>query len=84
MGGFFAYAAFTVSPEQAGSIADALNWIRGLPFGGILYLVVAVGLVSFGAYNLILARYRIVREHAMTHDMHRAARTAASLAGFDR
>lgn len=84
MGGFFAYAAFTVSPEQAGSIADALNWIRGLPFGGILYFVVAVGLASFGAYNLIQARYRIVREPVMTHDMHRAERTAASLAGFDR
>ena len=84
MGGLFAYAAFTVSPEHAGSIADALNWIRGLPSGGVLYLVVAAGLASFGAYNLVQARYRVVREPAMTHDMHRAAQTAASLAGFHR
>jgi len=61
VGCFFAYAAFTVNPEQAGSVSDALNWIRGLPFGGVLYSLVAIGLASFGVYNLVQARYRIVR-----------------------
>lgn len=62
VGCFFVYAAFTVNPDQAGSVSDALNWIRGLPFGGVLYLIAAVGLASFGAYNLVQARYRVVRE----------------------
>lgn len=84
VGGFFCYAAVTVSPEQAGSIADALNWIRGLPFGGALYTVVAIGLASFGAYNLIQARYRIVRAPAVSHDIKDAAKMSASLVGFRR
>jgi len=72
VGGFFCYAAFMVSPEQAGSIADALNWIRGLPFGGVLYTTVAIGLASFGAYNLIQARYRIVRAPSVTREIKNA------------
>jgi hypothetical protein len=60
-GVFFCYAAFTIDPQQAGSIADALTWLRQLPFGGILYVLAALGLFSFGGYNLIEGRYRIVR-----------------------
>jgi hypothetical protein len=60
-GVFFAYAGFTVDPEQAGSISEALSWLRRLPFGSGLYVAVAIGLAAFGIYNLIEARYRIVR-----------------------
>lgn len=60
-GVLFAYAGFTVDPEQAGSISEALSWLRQLPFGSIVYVVVAVGLAAFGIYNLVGARYRIVR-----------------------
>lgn len=84
VGGFFSYAALTVSPDQAGSVADALNWLRSLPFGGALYTLVAIGLASFGAYNLIQARYRMVREPAMAHDIENAARMSARLAGLGR
>ncbi|MGJ7043716.1 hypothetical protein J2Y63_007002 [Shinella sp. BE166] len=59
-GVFFCYAAFTLDPQQAGSLADALIWLRQLPFGGILYVLAAPGLFSFGGYNLIEARYRLV------------------------
>lgn len=61
LGCFVVYAAVSVAPEQAGGMVEALNWIRGLPFGGALYSVVALGLASFGIYNLVEARYRIVR-----------------------
>lgn len=84
VGGFFAYAASSICPEQADSMADALNWLRRLPFGGALYGIVAVGLASFGTCNLIQARYRLVSEPAITHEVRNAARTAASLAGFNR
>ncbi|MBP1849801.1 DUF1206 domain-containing protein [Rhizobium halophytocola] len=60
VGVFFCYAAFTVDPDQAGSMGDALAWVRQLPFGAILYFIVALGLAAFGLYNMIEARYRIV------------------------
>ncbi|MFF0923347.1 DUF1206 domain-containing protein [Rhizobium leguminosarum] len=60
VGIFFCYAAFTVDPGQAGSISDALTFVRQLPFGAVLYLVVAIGLAAFGIYNLVEARYRTV------------------------
>ena len=57
----FAYAGFRVDPQQAGSMSDALQWLRQLPFGSVIYLIVAVGLAAFGIYNLVEARYRIVK-----------------------
>jgi hypothetical protein len=75
VGGFFVYAAFTVDPHQAGSIADALNWIRSLPFGGVLYTIVAVGLASFGAYNLIQARCRVVHNPELRAEARTAKET---------
>ncbi len=61
VGVFFCYAAFTVNPDQAGSMSDALTWVRGLPMGGVLYLIVAIGLAAFGVYNFVEARYRQVQ-----------------------
>lgn len=61
IGVFFFYAALTVDPDQAGSMADALTWVRQLPFGAALYIVMGLGLISFGVYSLIQARYRHVR-----------------------
>ncbi|MBW9050950.1 DUF1206 domain-containing protein [Rhizobium mesosinicum] len=73
-GVLFAYAGFRVDPAQAGSIADALQWLRQLPFGSVLYIAVAVGLAAFGFYNLVEARYRIVREPSL-NDVKRALPT---------
>jgi len=58
VGGFILYAAFTVSPDQAGGTREALDYVRQLPFGTWLYAIVALGLVAFGAYGFIQARYR--------------------------
>lgn len=60
-GGLFIYAGLTVDPEKAGGLSDALQWVRELPIGSILFLVMAVGLVCFGAYSLIVAKYRRIR-----------------------
>ncbi|MUZ83944.1 DUF1206 domain-containing protein [Agrobacterium vitis] len=60
-GMFFAYAGLTLDPEQAGGISDALLSLRQLPFGAVVYIVVAAGLAAFGIYNLVEARYRVVR-----------------------
>lgn len=81
VGGFLVYAAFNVAPERAGSIGDALNWIRGLPYGGTLYSVAALGLVSFGVYNLIQAKYRIVRAPEVGAEIRDAAQMSSKLVG---
>lgn len=82
VGGFFVYAAFTVSPERAASAGDALNWLRGLPFGAVLYFIVAVGLASFGFYNLIQARYRIVRKPTVRAEIQDATQMSSKIAGL--
>lgn len=65
IGGFLGYAAFTVSPEQAGGTAEALDYVHSLPFGPWLYGLIALGLVAFGVYGLIQARYRSLSAPAM-------------------
>jgi len=60
-GMLFVFAGIHVNPEEAGNMADALHWVRELPFGGILYVAVALGLAAFGLHNFIESRYRIVR-----------------------
>ncbi|NHT76916.1 DUF1206 domain-containing protein [Rhizobiaceae bacterium CRRU44] len=57
-GGFFVFAAFVVDSKQAGSIPEALDWVSNLPWGTYLYALAAAGLVAFGVYSFIEARYR--------------------------
>lgn len=71
IGGFLGYAAFTVSPENAGGIADALNYVHGLPFGRWLYGIAALGLVAFGGYSVVQGLYRKVDAPDMS-DVRRA------------
>lgn len=60
VGGFILFAAFTVSPENAGGISEALDWVHALPFGRWLYGLGALGLVAFGGYSIIQGLYRHV------------------------
>jgi len=62
---FFLYAAYAVDPNQAGGLSDALAWVRQLPFGAILYLMTALGLLAFGVYSFIEARYRRIKPPAI-------------------
>jgi hypothetical protein len=64
-GVLFVFAGINVDPNQAGNMADALHWVRQLPFGSILNIAIAIGLAAFGVYNLIEARYRIVRSPSL-------------------
>ena len=61
VGVLFMYAGVHVNPNEAGNTADALNWLRQLPFGSALYILVSAGLAAFGIYNLVEARYRVVK-----------------------
>lgn len=60
VGGFLVYAAFSVSPENAGGTAEALDYVYALPFGRWLYGLIALGLVAFGLYSIIQGLYRHV------------------------
>lgn len=51
------WSADTESGEAPG-LQDALSFIQGLPFGGILLAFMGVGLLAFGAYSLAEARWR--------------------------
>lgn len=53
-------AAVTHKPSQSGGIDKALLTLRNQPFGEILVLLAALGLVIFGVYGLCEARWRKV------------------------
>jgi len=63
-GGFLLVAAFTSNANQAKGFADSLSALRAMPFGGWLFAAVALGLVAFGCYQLIEARYRRIMGRA--------------------
>lgn len=72
IGGFLIYGALTVSPEQAGGTADALAYIRGLPFGAVLYAAAALGLFAYGGYSITEGLYRRIETHKVHGKLRRA------------
>lgn len=61
IGCFFLYAAWTVNPQEAGGIAEALNWLREQPYGTWLLAAAGAGLLLFAGYSFIEAVYRKIR-----------------------
>lgn len=59
IGGFLLYAGITVSPEQAGGVGQAFDWLRGLPGGRWLVAALALGLLGFALENIVEAIYRV-------------------------
>jgi succinate dehydrogenase/fumarate reductase cytochrome b subunit len=59
-GGLVIDAAVTHRASQSGGIDKALLTLRDQPFGAVLLLLVALGLVVFGIYGLCEARWRKV------------------------
>lgn len=50
-------AAFTHDPEKSSGLDAALTSLVGLPFGVVVLLVIAVGLIAYGAYCFVRARF---------------------------
>jgi hypothetical protein len=67
VGCFLGYAALTISPDRAAGTAEALDYVHALPFGPWLYGTIALGLVAFGAYGVIEARYRSIEAPSQFH-----------------
>jgi hypothetical protein len=58
LGGFLIQAALTHNPEEAGGIGRALGELASQPYGPWLLGIVAAGLVAYGFFCFVLARYR--------------------------
>ena len=57
VGALFVAAALTADPSEATGLDGALKTLAALPFGTVILLVVAFGLLSYGVYCMIRARY---------------------------
>lgn len=63
IGVFLIRAAIKYNPNEAGGLGDALRSLADSPFGPWVLAVVAVGLVAYGGYMMIEAKYhRIITE----------------------
>jgi hypothetical protein len=56
-GVLFVVAAVTVDPKQATGLDGALRSLSSLPFGQVLLVAVGIGLIAFGLYTFVRARY---------------------------
>lgn len=61
IGAFLARAGFADSAEQAAGTGEALAAIGRQPLGEWLLAGVALGLIAYGAYEIVQARYRVIR-----------------------
>ena len=59
-GVFLVVAAARYQPQQAKGIDSSLRALAGTPLGPWLLVVIALGLITFGAYSLCEARWRRV------------------------
>ena len=58
IGVFFILSALHLSPGKAKGMKGALIALQKQPYGDVLFLVVAFGLIAFAVYSLIEAKYR--------------------------
>lgn len=58
VGVFLIVAALRHDPHQAKGLGGALQALAAQPFGQLVLGLVAVGLIAYGAYSLVEARYR--------------------------
>ncbi|MDJ1481840.1 DUF1206 domain-containing protein [Cytophagaceae bacterium YF14B1] len=56
---FLFRAAIEANPQEAGGSGEALSFIENqAPFGSVLLVIVALGLVAYGVYMFVKAKYR--------------------------
>lgn len=57
-GGFLLLAGLHARSDKAQGMGGALQWVERAPFGNSLMVMIALGLVAFGLFALVEARYR--------------------------
>jgi hypothetical protein len=78
IGMFLLLAAWRARSEEAEGVAGALRALQGQSYGWILLGIVALGLVAFGIFNIVQARYRRIA----APDAEQAVRDAVRIPGF--
>ena len=58
IGGFIVTAALQADPSEAQGLDAAFRWLEQQPFGTWLLAIVALGLVAYGVFQIVLAKYR--------------------------
>jgi hypothetical protein len=58
MGTFVFFAGLHTNPEEAKGVAEALRFIERAPYGPYLLGAVAAGLIAYGLFQFVEARYR--------------------------
>ena len=58
VGVLFVVAAVTVDASEATGLDGALKSLAELPFGGVVLIVIGVGLIAYGVYCFVRARFR--------------------------
>lgn len=58
MGAFLVQAALQTAPDKARGLGGALRTLAGQPFGPYVLGTVALGLMAYGAFMFVVARYR--------------------------
>jgi hypothetical protein len=58
VGFFFIRAAYTHNPDHSKGIGGALTALANQPFGQFILVIVAVGLILYGVYQIIIGRYQ--------------------------
>ena len=61
IGAFLVRAALAYDPSQATGIAGALQALEQAPWGPWILGIVALGLIAYGLFEIVEARYRVVR-----------------------
>ena len=63
IGGFLATAAYHHNPGEARGVDGALEALQRQPYGPWLLGTVAVGLIAYGIFEFVKARYRQINPH---------------------
>lgn len=61
IGGYAFLAGLQTNPEQAKGVGEALRTIERAPYGPYLLAAVAAGLIAYGLFQFVEARYRRIR-----------------------
>jgi hypothetical protein len=73
LGGFLIAAAYHVDPSEARGLGGSLLAVRDQPFGPVLFGIAALGLMAFGAFGFVEARYRRIDPEAALRRLNGAA-----------
>jgi hypothetical protein len=58
VGWFFLKAAYDASPDEAGDSGSIFNWVEAGPYGSLILAVLSLGLICYGVFMFIRAKYQ--------------------------